>query len=239
MMNMDDVKIDNLLIWGQVDTSDPAELRKVNQRGGFLSIDAYPQIRKATKVFGPMGIGFGLKDVVYEIVKGDCSSKNEPDKIGDILIMKSIFWYQYPQASVIGEIPMYNQGEFGVSFSNDETFKKLMTNSISKALSYLGFNYDVFCGAWDDDKYEGRPDVPAPAWMKDNLETLLAHDMFTDDQRLAIQTFQINAGWSIVSVKNSIDGCIKRMNKSAIKVPRLLTEGEGNGVSTETNNSSV
>lgn len=35
----------------------------------------------------------------------------------------------------------------------DDALKKIMTNSISKSLSYLGFNADVFMGAFDDDLF--------------------------------------------------------------------------------------
>lgn len=220
----------NLSIWQKVDKSDPSQLKKVNQRGGYLSIDAYPQIKKATEMFGPMGIGFGLKDISYSIVTGDISNRDNPDKRGEILILESTFWYRYPDSNIMGYIPMFNQGEFGTSFSNDETFKKLITNSISKALSYLGFNYDVFCGSWDDDKYVNRPDIPAPAYLLENYKRLINCGLFNKSQISKVNKFQVDAGWTIVSVSNSIKACIEKIQKSDIEVPTLLEEGESIGV---------
>lgn len=225
----DDV-LKNLCIWNLVDKSDPAQLKKVNVGRGFLSIDAYPQIHKATKLFGPMGIGFGLTDIEYNILDDvDTSTKSNPNSRGKMMIMRSVFWYKLPGSSSMGQFPIMNSM---IITGHSDTPKKMVTNSISKALSYLGFNFDVFCGSWDDDPYADRPDIPAPVYMKTNLNRLLHCGVFTDDQVKKVTEFQINAGWTLQSVQNSVKAAIEKIQKSGYPMPKLLEEGESDdGVS--------
>lgn len=220
----------NMGIWNRVDTSDPMQLKQVNIGRKFLSIDAYPQIKKATELFGPMGIGFGIIDHSYDIIQDvDISTKNKPNTRGHVMVFNATFWFKYPGTDKNGQFPIMNSQVFT---GHSDTPKKLMTNSISKALSYLGFNYDVFSGRWDDDPYEDRPDIPAPSYLKANLNTLLDTDFFTEDQRSNVRTFQINAGWTMNSVENSLGECMKRMEKKGYQIPTLLKEGDSsNGVS--------
>ena len=49
----------NMELWNKVCRTDPEHTKHVNQRGGFTAIDAMYQIQEATKVFGPVGKGWG------------------------------------------------------------------------------------------------------------------------------------------------------------------------------------
>ena len=227
----------NMAIWEQVDTSDPAQLKKVDQRGGFLSIDAYPQIKAATEIFGPMGLGFGLQDVDYKLVENvEASTTKKPNTKGMVMIFQCTFWYKIPGGDTIGQFPIVNSMLFE---ARNDCPKKLLTNSITKALSYLGFNYDVFSGRWDDDPYINRPDIPCPIWLRENFNRLLSHEhegkkFFTEKQLTDVNTFQINAGWTLQSVKNFVETAIKRMNKASVPVPILLEEGDSsNGIQSD------
>ncbi len=135
---------DNLRIWSRVEKTDPAATKRINQRGGFTAIDAYSQIKMATEVFGPVGDGWGWKlvDVTYP-----------PD--GTVVICIEL-WYECPtkagghQKSFI----VFGQKKLGDDKRSDEdAFKKALTDAITKGLSYLGFNGDVFLGRFDDNKY--------------------------------------------------------------------------------------
>lgn len=224
----------NTSIWHLVDTSDPSQLKKVEQRGGFLSIDAYPQIKRATEIFGPMGIGFGLSDVDYHLVEDvDSSSKNNPGRKSHMMILRCTFWYRIPGGETMGQIPVVNAMMFD-AFS--DTPKKLITNCITKALSYLGFNYDVFKGSWDDDPYINRPDIPCPPYMRENFKRLLNFEVdgkpfFDDAAKKSVNEFQINAGWTLQSVGNFIKKAKGRIEKAGHELPNLLTEGDSDGIS--------
>ena len=130
-------------IWAMVCTTDPAHTKHVPQRGGFTAIDAYSQIQEATKVFGPVGEGWGWT-----------SSLQFQD---DSVIAKISLWYRE------GDVKSDPIEVYGCSIwtkggkTDTDAPKKAVTDGITKALSYLGFNADVFLGAFDGNKYTAPP----------------------------------------------------------------------------------
>ena len=129
----------NTKLWDEVCETNPNDTKHVGQRGGFTAIDAYSQIHRATEVFGSIGIGWGYAvDWDYNIPGVVTADLN--------------FWY------LLGK----TRGEFQVSGAcgltgkpsvDSDAKKKALTDGITKALSYLGFNADVFLGKFDDNKY--------------------------------------------------------------------------------------
>ena len=134
----------NMALWESVCKTDPKNTKHVNQRGGFTAIGAQSQIKAATEQFGCIGIGWGVKNESYEL-------------IGNTLLKyQAIFWFVFD-----GE-----KGEFPIASSilivsgdrvDDDCVKKVSTDAITKGLSRLGFNSDVFEGAFDDNKYVNTP----------------------------------------------------------------------------------
>ena len=129
---------DNLRIWSQVDKTDPAHTKKVTQRGGFTAISAAYQIMRATEVFGPIGEGWGY-DAGSPIFQ-------------DALVIVPVTLWHGDRANVFG--PMFGGAEWknGTRLDSDAA-KKATTDALTKLLSQLGFNADVFLGRFDDSKY--------------------------------------------------------------------------------------
>lgn len=136
----------NLDLWAQVDKTDTEYTKFVNQRGGYTAIDPHYQAMKATEIFGPHGIGWGFE-----------SSEFGTDLIEStgMVIHKAVFFYVLNGER--GSFPIHNAVSI---FSDkkrerpDEDFaKKVETNTISKALSKLGFSADVFMGKFEDSVY--------------------------------------------------------------------------------------
>jgi hypothetical protein len=129
---------DNLRIWSQVERTDPAHTKKVNQRGGFTAISAAYQIKRATEVFGPIGEGWGY-DAGTPIFQ-------------DALVIVPVTLWHGDRANVFG--PMFGGAEWknGTRLDSDGP-KKATTDALTKLLSQLGFNADVFLGRFDDSKY--------------------------------------------------------------------------------------
>jgi hypothetical protein len=129
---------DNLRIWSQVERTDPAHTKKVNQRGGFTAISAAYQIKRATEVFGPIGEGWGYDagDPIFQ----------------DALVIVPVTLWHGDRANVFG--PMFGGAEWknGTRLDSDGP-KKATTDAVTKLLSQLGFNADVFLGRFDDSKY--------------------------------------------------------------------------------------
>lgn len=128
----------NLRIWSAVAKTDPSHTKKVNQRGGFTAISAHYQVMRATEQFGPVGIGWGY-------------TNGEPIFHDALVIVPVTVWHG-ERGNTFG--PVYGGAEWkaGTRLDNDAV-KKAATDGLTKALSHLGFNADVFLGMFDDNKY--------------------------------------------------------------------------------------
>lgn len=129
---------DNLRIWSEVEKTNPSHTKKVNQRGGFTAISAAYQIKRATEVFGPIGEGWGY-DAGAPIFQ-------------DLLVIVPVTLWHGDRTNVFG--PMFGGAEWknGTRLDSDGP-KKATTDALTKLLSQLGFNADVFEGRFDDSKY--------------------------------------------------------------------------------------
>ena len=131
---------DNLRIWSQVDRTDPAHTKKVTQRGGFTAISAAYQIMRATEVFGPIGEGWGYMAGAPIFQEG-------------IIFVPVTLWHG-ERPNIFG--PMLGGAEWKDAKSgrlDSDAAKKATTDALTKLLSQLGFNADVFLGKFDDNKY--------------------------------------------------------------------------------------
>lgn len=136
-------EIKNMGIWDKVSETDIAHTKHVNQRGGYTSIDATYQAMKATELFGPYGFGWGLESIDYDF------SLLESTKM---VVCKAVFFYTLDGKKV--SFPLNNAINPMMGPKPDEDFlKKVETNTISKALSRLGFSADIFMGKFEDADY--------------------------------------------------------------------------------------
>ena len=55
----------NMYLWNQIYKTDPDDTKAVKFGRNFTAVDAQKQIRNATKVFGPFGLNWGVKDKDY------------------------------------------------------------------------------------------------------------------------------------------------------------------------------
>ena len=137
---------DNLDLWSSVDTTDPAHTKKVNQRGGFTAIAAQSQVKKATEMFGPFGLSgcWGVKNEQFTTM----------EDVG-MVIYTATLWYSYNDRT--GEFPIHSSIKYHSNNRVDDDFsKKVATDALTKGLSKLGFNADVFMGLFDDNKYVAK-----------------------------------------------------------------------------------
>lgn len=128
---------DNMQIWNAVSKTDPAYTKTVNQRGGFTAIGANYQIMMATKQFGAIGTGWG-----YEA--------GEPIFKDQFVIVPVSMWHG-DRSNTFG--PVFGCAEMFGKRPDSDAPKKAGTDGLTKLLSQLGFNADVFLGMFDDNKY--------------------------------------------------------------------------------------
>jgi hypothetical protein len=157
-----------------------------NVRGNKITaIDPAYQQALAEEVWGLYGSTWGLRNMDVDVI----DAPGNPNKFA---YMKAIFWYPGGQFPIMNGIltGSYAQGKF-----DPEWPKKLETNTISKALSRLGFNRDVFLGRFDDERYVQalRDEIEAAsvqtiseAQAKDLREKLKMAGMSEDDFKKAL-----------------------------------------------------
>lgn len=151
----------NLELWNRVSRTDVDSTKKVEFGRKFTAIDAYSQIQKATEEFGPYGGAWGLYEITYT-----------PVAESSMMMVSGVF--KYPT----GEFPLTTGIIYSKSGKPDEDFpKKAETDLITKALSRLGFNADVFLGKFDDNKYvqETKAQLIEEARLKKVNEAIEKH----------------------------------------------------------------
>jgi hypothetical protein len=158
----------NLELWNQVEKTDTAYVKEVSFGRKFNAIDPTYQTKNATKHFGKYGNTWGLKDINIEYIDTVAPQK--------IAVLQATFFTPDGEVATGNAIDVVSaKGKTDTDF-----MKKLITNTISKELSRLGFNADVFLGKFDDERYvnslkseELNEDLSEKAVQEmDNLKTL-------------------------------------------------------------------
>ena len=146
---------DNLSIWEQVEKTDPSATKDFN-RGGFKGTATNPTYlaRKATSIFGPYGIGWGMDLMSSDFVQGHIFDDRGNRETIHIELWK--LWYKMGEET--GEVTHYGQSTFlGKNkhgpFTDEEAPKKTKTDAMTKCLALLGFSADIHSGKFDDVKY--------------------------------------------------------------------------------------
>jgi len=158
----------NMALWEAVCKSDPKTLREFNTgRFSGTAIDPQAQRKRATEMFGPYGIGWGI-DPESEQFKVANMDSNNP--LSTLVTYRATLWYKWGEER--GEIPIgsdkaafSSKGKLGSDFT-----KILRTDAMTKGLSELGFNSDVFENQlkFDGNKYTSleKENKSAPAASK-------------------------------------------------------------------------
>ena len=164
-----------LSLWNLVSKTDPKNTKKVKFGREFTAIDPYSQIYEATKQFGTAGTGWG-----WTVERIEYTPTNE-------LAILVRLWHG------VRESYIEQCAQAGLYIDNKDTkkdgdcFKKATTDGLTKCLSYLGFNADVFIGKFDDNKYvqqmasefSGKPqkvEPSIPAKEADDLVKIILSD---------------------------------------------------------------
>ena len=197
---------ENMKLWNAVCTTSPDILKKVNQRGGYFAIDAYSQIQKATEQFGPVGVGWGwvIEEFTYP-----------PN---DTMVVHIRLWHKDAGKdegfSVCGQASLYTKG--ADAKPDADCAKKAVTDAITKGLSYLGFNADVFLGKFDDNKYvEGlKNGKEKPAWKGPLTKTDLKKQFRALSVDLGVENCPDEAALNVI-----LNGYVTVMNQGKSDMP--------------------
>ncbi len=155
----EETKMETLALWSAVEKTDPKFTKEFKRGGGFNGTAINPtwMVKRATEIFGPIGIGWGytIQDESYQ--KGhDCLNENG-QTFGTVIIHKLRLEVWYIWNGSLGRVQQFGQTEFvgrnkyGM-FTDEEAPKKSLTDALTKCLSLIGFAADVHMGLFDDNK---------------------------------------------------------------------------------------
>lgn len=136
----------NMQLWNEVSKSDPKYLKKVTLGArSFTAIDPQYQVMSATKAFGPVGQGWGWHSKTYFVNLSN----------GDTAVVSDVEVWTQETSNVFGPFPGCRKFfDAAKGRMNEDAPKMSVTDGLTKALSHLGFNADVFLGEMDGNKYE-------------------------------------------------------------------------------------
>lgn len=185
----------NLELWNKVEKTNPKYTKKANVKGNNITaIAPQYQIKNVTEQFGSYGKTWGFKSLEFDYTL--------TESLG-LVILHAVFYY--PD----GEFPIKNAQSIFMDNARtkiDDNFaKKLETDTLTKAISKLGFNADIFMGLFDDVKYLAEvtkefAEAPAPIKLSDKaIEDLIAKGneeikkylKLHEDKKVSLSTEQI------------------------------------------------
>lgn len=152
---------ENLKLWNAVEKTNPKYTKQANVGGNKItSIAPQYQIMNVTEQFGSYGKTWGFKNIEldYTLV---------PEF--NLIVFKAIFFYPDGEFPTINSIKMFMDN--AKTKIDDNFAKKLETDTLTKAISKLGFNADIFMGKFDDTKYlaEVTKEFAEPAKVIENI----------------------------------------------------------------------
>jgi len=147
----------NLQLWNKVEKTNPKYTKQANVGGNKItSISPQYQIMNVTEQFGSYGKNWGFKNIELDYTLA--SEFN-------LIVFKGTFFYPDGEFPIINSIKMFMDN--AKTKIDDNFAKKLETDALTKAISKLGFNADIFMGKFDDTRYLAEvtkefADKPAP-----------------------------------------------------------------------------
>ena len=141
--------MDHMKLWQSVCVTDPKAVKPITgKQYKGNSPKPYWVIQRATEVFGPCGLGWGVQILSERF-----------ERFGDEALHIAHVKVWYMQDGKRGEIEQMGQtraaytSAAGKHIVDEDAPKKSATDGMVKCLSMLGFAGDVFSGQWDDSKY--------------------------------------------------------------------------------------
>ena len=156
-------KEQNLSLWNAVCRTNPNDTTPVQKgKRSFTAICSQSQFKAATEYFGPYGSAWGLKNITRDF---------ESMRAYEIAIFSGVFFYPGGEFEISTSVSVWFSKPKGIL--DNDICKKSETDLVTKALSKIGFNADVFMGLFDDNRYvqEMREEFNKPKTLtRDQIE---------------------------------------------------------------------
>lgn len=182
----------NLDLWNSVEKTNPKHTKKVTFGRAITAIDPYHQMKNATEKFGPVGIGWG-----WTVEKVEYTPTNEIALLVRLWhTEKTNTFDQWGQASLY--IDKAEQKK------DTDCFKKATTDGVTKCLSLIGFNADIFLGKFEDNKY--IQEVTREFAARENPEVMAIQKMIdSNDTAQVFKEWQglISSNWNNLTLEQT------------------------------------
>lgn len=134
---------DNLKLWHRVEKTNPKFTKNANVRGNKItSIAPQYQIMNVTAEFGIYGVTWGFNKLDFDFSLADSFG---------LVVLNATFFFPNGSFEIKNSINLWVDN---AKTKIDSDFaKKIETDTLTKAISKLGFNADIFMGKFDDVKY--------------------------------------------------------------------------------------
>ena len=185
----------NLELWGKVEKTNPKYTKKAKVGGNSITaISPQFQIMNATEQFGAYGNTWGFKNIeldysitntpiTFDVTDWNTKKTEKRTSILGLVGFKATFFYPKGSFEITNSIKIFTDNKH--SKIDDNFAKKLETDALTKALSKLGFNADIFLGKFDDVRYvnemtkEFAP-KPVKVDVKPYLDAIIKLDKLVD-----------------------------------------------------------
>tara|TARA_R110000822_G_scaffold172533_1_gene312174 strand:+ start:1268 stop:2089 length:822 start_codon:yes stop_codon:yes gene_type:complete len=154
---------ENLKLWNKVEKTNPKYTKKAKVGGNQITaISPQFQILNATEQFGSYGETWGFKQIEFDysitntpinlnVVDWNTKETQVISSILGLVGFKATFFFPNGEFEITNSIKIFTDNKH--SKIDDNFAKKLETDALTKALSKLGFNADIFLGKFDDVRY--------------------------------------------------------------------------------------
>ena len=153
----------NLELWNKVEKTNPKYTKKAKVGGmNITAISPQFQVMNATEQFGSYGSKWGFRSIkldysitntpiVLSVTDWNTKETTQLNSILGLVGFKATFFYPEGEFEITNSIKIFTDNKH--SKIDDNYAKKLETDALTKALSKLGFNADIFLGKFDDVRY--------------------------------------------------------------------------------------
>lgn len=202
---------ENMKLWELVKVTDPAAVKPITGKSyKGNSPKPYWIIQRATEVFGPVGIGWGVT------VKSERFERLGPTDFLHVAVVSVWYVWEGKRSETFDQMggtkAAYTTSS-GKLMVDEDAGKKSVTDGMVKCLSMIGFAGDIFSGLWDDSKYvewaaqeTGRRATAAPVHgVKDGIGDDLPDDWKQYLQGLAVDVTDAVQRGDIAAAKDLIN----------------------------------
>jgi hypothetical protein len=146
----------NMDIWNNLCASDPKYLKNISFGArNFTAIDPQYQVMKMTEQFGPVGEGWGWHSTteIVNVSNGDSA-----------VLAHVTVWHGSPSNSFGAFTGCRKFFDAVKGRMAEDAPKMAVTDGLTKALSHIGCDADVFLGKMDGNKYDSAPKGNDNGW---------------------------------------------------------------------------